>query len=376
MRPVPIIDRAGGLRPGDGPAAPEAAVPRELPRRAQALIFLRNRGIYLVLLVLVLFFWSWAGHSFFTFANARLIVSVSATTAIFGAALGFCVLAGALDISVPGTAALAGVVCARLLVANLPVWLAVLAVIVLGVAVGFVNGMLVELGLNPLATTIGTLTVLSGLAALIAHDVPVQLGATSSRLAWLGFGRHLGIPTPVFVVAAVYLLGWLFLSQTRQGIRLIAVGGNVEAARRAGVNSGLYRILGFVLSGVCAAIGGVIVAALISQANPTPDTTVLFDALTAVALSGMALSGGRGSLPRVAVGALIISTISNALIIRGVSPDWATLCTGGLLICALTFERVTIRVLASHAGGMSPRQPIVLRRLKRGGPVRAEQPHV
>jgi hypothetical protein len=90
----------------------------------------------------------------------------------------------------------------------------------------------------------------------------------------------------------------------------------------------------------------------------------------------MALSGGRGSLPRVAVGALIISTISNALIIRGVSPDWATLCTGGLLICALTFERVTIRVLASHAGGMSPRQPIVLRRLKRGGPVRAEQPHV
>jgi ribose transport system permease protein len=186
----------------------------------------------------------------------------------------------------------------------------------------------------------------------------------------------LGIPTPVLVVAAVYLLGWLFLSQTRQGIRLVAVGGNIEAARRAGINSGLYRILGFVLSGVCAAIGGVIVAALISQANPTPDTTVLFDALTAVALSGMALSGGRGSLPRVAVGALIISTISNALIIRGVSPDWATLSTGGLLISALTFERVTIRVLASHAGGAAPRRPDVLRRLRRSGPQGAEQPHV
>jgi ribose transport system permease protein len=376
MRPVSIIDRVGGLRPGGSAAGPKTA-PRELPPRAQALVFLRNRGIYLVLLVLVLFFWYWAGHSFFTFANARLIVSISATTAIFGAALGFCVLAGALDISVPGAAALAGVICARLLVANVPMWLAVLVVIVLGVAVGFVNGMLVELGLNPLATTIGTLTVLSGLAALIAHDVPVQLGATSSRLAWLGFGRHLGIPTPVLVVAAVYLLGWLFLSQTRQGIRLVAVGGNVEAARRAGINSGRYRILGFVLSGVC--------AALISQANPTPDTTVLFDALTAVALSGMALSGGRGSLPRVAVGALIISTISNALIIRGVSPDWATLSTGGLLICALTFERVTIRVLSSQAGGVAPRQPGALGRFRRGKPglrgmrgrpASVERPHV
>src|SRR5712664_3413900 len=105
------------------------------------------------------------------------------------------------------------------------------------------------------------------------------------------------------------------------------------------------------LSGVCAAVGGVIVAALISQANPTPDTTILLEALTAVALSGMALSGGRGSLPRVAVGALIITTISNALIIRGVSPDWATLSTGALLVCALAFERVTVRVLMSHVNG-------------------------
>jgi hypothetical protein len=99
----------------------------------------------------------------------------------------------------------------------------------------------------------------------------------------------------------------------------------------------------------------------------------------------MALSGGRGSLPRVAVGALIISTISNALIIRGVSPDWATLSTGGLLICALTFERVTIRVLSSQAGGVAPRQPGALgcfRRGKpglrgmRGRPASVERPHV
>jgi ribose transport system permease protein len=367
---VSIIDRVSGLRPG---ATGPRAAPRELPRGTRALIFLRNRGIFVVLLVLVLFFWFWAGQSFATFENARLIVSVTATTAIFGAALGLCVLAGALDLSVPGIAAIAGVVCGKLLTANQPAWLAVSAAIAIGVFVGVVNGVLIEFGLNPLATTIGTLTALSGLAAFLANDVPVHLGPTTSRLSWLGFGRYWGIPTPVLVVTAVYLLGWVFLSQTRQGIRLIAVGGNVEAARRSGIDSGLYRILGFVLSGVCAAIGGIIVAALISQANPTPDTTVLFEALTAVALSGMALSGGRGSLPRVAVGALIITTISNALIIRGVSPDWATLSTGGLLICALTFERVTVRVLMSHAGVVVPSRQSALRRLKRGT---AEEPHV
>ena len=352
VKSVSIIERVGALRSGAiGSTAPH----RELPRGTRTLVFLRNRGIYVVLLVLVLFFWYWAGSSFATFENARLIVSLTATTAIFGAALGFCVLTGALDISVPGTAALAGVVCGRLLTAGQPQWLALSAALLIGVLVGVVNGMLIEFGLNALATTIGTLTALAGLSAFVAQDVPVHLGPATSRLDWLGFDRHWGIPTTVLVVVGVYVLGWLFLTQTRQGIRLIAVGGNVEAARRAGINSGLYRVLGFVLSGVCAAIGGVMVAALISQANPTPDTTVLFEALTAVALSGMALSGGRGSLPRVAVGALIISTISNALIIRGVSPDWATLSTGGLLLAALTFERATIRALMEHAG--AARQP-------------------
>jgi ribose transport system permease protein len=348
--------QAGQAGAGQAGGAGGAGGGGELPRSARVLIFLRNRGVYVVLLVLVLFFWSWAGHSFLTFPNARLIASVAATTAIFGAALGFCVLAGALDLSVPGTAALAGVACGRMLSAGWPAWLAVTAAVTAGVLAGLANGALTGSGLNPLAATIGTLTVLSGLAALLAHDVPVQLGTASSRLAWLGFSTPLGIPAPVLVTAAVYLLGWVFLSQTRPGTRMIAAGGNAEAARRAGINTARCKILGFTLSGGCAAIGGIIVAALISQASPAPDTTVLFNALTAVALSGMALSGGRGSLPRVAVGAVIIAVIANALIIRGISPDWATLSTGGLLICALSFERTAIRALASYAG-TTTRQP-------------------
>jgi ribose transport system permease protein len=292
----------------------------------------------------VAFFWAWAGPAFFTLSNARLVAGASATTAIFGAALGLCVLAGALDLSVPGTAAVAGVVCAKLLASHAPTAVAVLAAIGVGVLVGLVNAVLIELGLNPLATTIGMLTALSGIAALLSGDQPVLLSA-AGNLNWLGNNRYWTIPAPVFAVAVIYLLGWLLLTKTFIGIRLLAVGGNADGARRIGLRAPAYRTLGFVMSGACAAIGGVVVAALISEASPAPDTNELFQALTAVALSGIALSGGRGSFPRILFGALIIATLNSGLIIHGVAPAWATFATGALLVGALAFDQGTAKML-------------------------------
>jgi ribose transport system permease protein len=164
----------------------------------------------------------------------------------------------------------------------------------------------------------------------------------------MGSTQYMGIPAPVFVVALVYILGTLFLGQTRAGVRMLAVGGNIEAVRRAGVRADRYRVLGFVLTGVCAAIGGLLVTATTTQASPNPSVDLLFTALTAVALSGMPLTGGRGSLPRVLVGALIIASISSALIIRGIAPYWATIATGVLLVLALAFERAMSAAVAKR----------------------------
>ena len=328
----------GDLTPA---AAPRSRAAGWAPRLAAGI---RARGVIVIWLVLVAFFWAWAGPAFFTLNNARLVADASATTAIFGAALGLCVLAGALDLSVPGTAAVAGVVCAKLLASQAPTAVAVLAAIGVGVLIGLVNALLIEFGLNPLATTIGMLTALSGIAALMSGDQPVLLSA-AGNLNWLGNNRYLTIPAPVFVVAVIYLLGWLLLTKTYIGIRLLAVGGNADGARRIGVRAPAYRMLGFVMSGACAAIGGIVVAAVISEASPTPDTNELFQALTAVALSGIALSGGRGSFPRILFGALIIATLNSGLIIHGLAPAWATFATGALLVGALAFDRVTAKML-------------------------------
>lgn len=322
-------------------AAPASLAAGWAPRLAAGI---RARGVIVIWLALVGFFWAWAGPAFFTLGNARLVANASATTAIFGAALGLCVLAGALDLSVPGTAAVAGVICAKLLADGAPTAVAVLAAVGAGALIGLVNATLIGFGLNPLATTIGMLTALSGLAALISGDQPVLL-SVAGNLNWLGSNRYLTIPAPVFVVAVIYLLGWLLLTKTYLGIRLLAVGGNPDGARRIGLRTPAYRILGFVLSGACAAIGGIVVAAVINEASPAPDTSELFQALTAVALSGIALSGGRGSFPRILFGALIIATLNSGLIIHGLAPAWATLATGALLVGALAFDQGTARML-------------------------------
>jgi ribose transport system permease protein len=296
----------------------------------------RDCGIVVLWLAMLVVFSVWA-PGFATWTNATLILGAAAITAIFAAAVGLGVLAGVLDLSIPGAAALSGVVAGEVVSGSGPGWLALIAGLACGVAVGLVNGLAVARGLNPLVMTIGMLSVLTGLAAAIAGGTPVT-GIT--RLAFLGTDSVGQVPAPVGVAGIVYVLGWFLLARTRAGVRLLAVGGNAEAVRRAGVSSHHYRTVAFVLSGTCAALGGIVSAASITQASATADPGVLFDALTAVALSGMPLTGGRGSLPRVLVGALISASIASVLDVRGIAPYWGTVITGVLLIGALAGERV------------------------------------
>lgn len=316
--------------------ASASETPADSASGVRLLVFLRDRGIIVLWVLLVVFFAFWASPYFFTLNNAALVANAAALTAIFGAAVGIGILSGALDFSIPGSATMSAVVAALALTAGVPVWLSLVFALAVGAGVGLVNGLLVQRGLNPLVVTIASLTVLGGLAQVISGGVPV---AGITQLNWMGSTAYFGIPAPVFVVALVFLVGWLFLTQTRAGVRLLAVGGNIEAVRRAGVRANGYRLLGFVLSGVFASIGGVLVMATTTQASPNPSVELLFQALTAVALSGMPLTGGRGSFPRVLVGALIIATIASALIIRGIPPYVATIATGVLLVLALAFER-------------------------------------
>ncbi len=327
----------GSVRaPSASAAAPLSAADAAGSGSVKMLVFLRDRGIIILWLLLVVFFAFWAEPHFFTWTNARLVANAAALSAVFAAAVAFGIMSGALDLSIPGSAAVAGVVAGKLLEGGASPAVAVLAALLTGAGIGLVNGVLIQQGLNPLVVSIATLTALGGIANLISGGVAIR---SLDQLDWFGSGRPWGIPTMVYVVAVLYLAAWLFLTQTRAGARLQAVGGSAEAVRRVGINADAYRILGFMLGATCGALAGLATMATTRQASPSASVSLLFSALAAVALSGMPLSGGRGSFPRVLVGTLIIATINSALVIRGIQPYWTTIITGVLLIVALAFEK-------------------------------------
>jgi ribose transport system permease protein len=337
----PEVTEAGANTPAPVPTG------HDVPRTVSVLVFLRDRGIFMLWGLLIAVFAFWCSPYFFTVDNALLIANAGALTALFAAGVGIGIMTGVLDLSLPGTAAIASCVCGWLLTHGHATWLSLLAGLGCGVVVGLVNGFITLRGFNPIIVTIGTLSVLTGLAAVVAGGYTFP-GLT--QLEFMGTHRYFrigeagdtfpGIPAPVFIVAAVFIVGTVFLTRTRDGLRLMAVGANAEAVRRAGIPSQRYTVLGFVISGFLASIGGLVNTANVTEANPAASPAVIFTALTAVALAGVALTGGRGSLPRVLVGALILATISNGLTIRGIQPYWATVATGALLIGSLLFERV------------------------------------
>jgi len=342
-----LVSPSEARMPEPGSATP-ATTERD-PLAIRGLIFLRDRGIVVLFALLLVAFSIWANPYFASWNNATLIANAAALTAIYGAGVAVGIICGALDLSIPGTAAVAACVCAKLITQGQPVWLALLAGLLIGVVVGALNGLIALRGFNPIVVTIGMLSITSAAAQLIAGGYSIP-GLT--KLQFMGTDRYLSIPAPVWIAAGLFLVGTLFLTHTRDGLRLMAVGGNAEAVRRSGVSAERYKVLGFVISGVCAALGGLVTAATVTEASPEASPGIIFTALTAVALAGVPLSGGRGSLPRVLIGALVLATIANGLTIKGINPYWGTGVTGMLLLASLGLEKwvstsVSRRLVAS-----------------------------
>jgi ribose transport system permease protein len=331
----------------------ELAPGKRLPAKVRGLIFLRDQGLLVLWIAIIVAFSFSAAPYFFTMATGIATLNSASIAAIYAAGLAVGVMTGSLDLSVPGTAALAGVVTALLLGAGTPVWPAVLAGLATGPLVGIVNGLVVIRGFDPLIVTIAMLSVLSGTSLVLSGGENVSTGLTA--LSFLGTQTYAWIPAPVYLAAALFLVLTAFLKKTRAGLRMLAVGGNGEAARRVGVPMNRYRILGFAISGLCAALGGIVTSAYTATASPTASVDIVFSAMTAVALAGIPFSGGRGSLPRVALGAVVIATISTGLLLAGVQTYWSSIVTGFLLVGGLalnlwTTRRATTLLLTTDTG--------------------------
>lgn len=331
----------------------------------RALAFARSRrlatkaGINVAILLLLVAGLALISEHFLSFENLRNVLRQISVVAIVASAVTLVMVAGGLDLSVGGVVALSGVVSALLAVNGLPIPLAFAAGVATGALVGFINGFLVvQMGLNSVIATLGTLYMAKGVASLITGGVPVH--NVPAGYSTIGTGFVAGIPIPVIVMLAVVAVFAVLQRATLLGKFAIAIGSNFEAARLAGIRVNAVRMTLYVLSGTMAGLGGILISSRLSSGQPTAASGLEFDVIVAAILGGVSLAGGEGSVIGTLIGALILGVISNGLNILGVEPFWQTILQGVILVVAVSIDIVLRgsgrRLLRRLRGGLAVRR--------------------
>jgi ribose transport system permease protein len=285
---------------------------------------------------------------FLTTSNLINVARQVSINAIVAAGMTIVIITGGIDLSVGSTIALAG--CAALLVARLLGDVAGMAVGLLAAGgVGLLNGALVAWGrVPPFITTLATMTVVRGAALVLTNGEPIV--KTEGPYLWLGQASVGPIPVPILLMVATLFGAHWFLSRTRWGTYVYAVGGNAEAARLSGISLAGIQILVYVLGGVLAGLAGLVLAARLSSAQPNTGVGFELDAIAAVVLGGTSLMGGEGTIWGTTVGAFIIGVLNNGFNLMNVSPFYQLIAKGAVIVLAVLVDQLLKAGAASGVG--------------------------
>ena len=317
-----------------------ATVPRT-ERKGRFRATLAQYGIYLALLLLVLFFTA-SSDVFLTSANLLNVLRQVSIIGICAVGMTFVLLTGGIDLSVGSVIGVSGMTCATLVAAGFPPPLAVAAALAFGLLAGLLTGFIInEAGIPPLITTLGLMTALRGVSYLIGGGLPVY-GVPESLKA-LGQGYVLGIPVPVILMAVTLLLGHVVLTHTRFGREVYGVGGNEEAARLSGVNVKRLKYKVYALSGTLAAFAGIVLMARVNSGQPKGGEGYELDIITAVVLGGVSIFGGIGRLTGVLAGVLIMGVLANGMILLNIDEYVQWVVKGTVLLAAVALDQFIYR---------------------------------
>ncbi len=327
------LQRAGGF----------AASARSTMNRTRLLLRLDDFSLPLIFALLFAAL-SLSVEYFFSWQNmVGLALSVS-QIGMVACTMMFCLASRDFDLSIGSTVAFAGVLCATVINATGSIALGIGASLLAGAAIGGINGFVIaRLKINALITTLATMEIVRGLAFIASHGQAVGV----SKMAFFDLGNTivLGVPTPVWVAALCFVVFGVLLNKTVYGRNTLAIGGNPEAARLAGVNVNLTRIVIFLIQGVIAALAGVILAARITSGQPNAAQGFELNVISACVLGGVSLMGGRATISGVLVGVLIMGTVQNAMNLLNIDAFYQYLVRGGILLAAVLVDQI------KHRGG-------------------------
>jgi len=269
------------------------------------------------------------------FFSATVLVNILNQTAIYiiaGVGMTFVMTSGGIDISIGSiigvTATLMGIL---MIDVGVPALVAVLAALLIGGLCGAFNGFLVAvIRVPPIIVTLGTFTLFRGIAYMLGEGRVYM--RFPDPLPWIGDGRILAVPVPVYIALLTVIGGQFFLASTRLGQRITAVGGNEEAARLAGIDVVRTKFLTYVIMGMLAGLTTVVVVARQDAAQAVMGTGIELHVIAAVILGGTSLFGGRGLVLGTVLGALILGVLNTGLLLSGVVQFWQLVALGILLI--------------------------------------------
>jgi ribose/xylose/arabinose/galactoside ABC-type transport system permease subunit len=315
-----------------------SALRDQLRSRARA-SRLRVSGI-LVALILLLVVGAIVSPHFLQISNLLNVSRQMAIIGIIGIGMTFVILTAGIDLSVGSIVGFVAILTADLLAHGTPWPLAMLAGIAIGGAVGALNGLgITKGGLQPFIMTLGMLVIARGVTMTYSEGQPIPLKEHAASFAWLGGGRFLGIPVPVWILLVFGAAAWFTLKYTAFGRHVYAVGDNPEAARLSGINTGRVIFGVYVISGICAAMSALIIVSRLTAGEPSQGTGFELDAIAIVVIGGTSLFGGEGGVGGTLIGAAIVAVMANLLNLLGVSPFSQQIVKGSIILGAVLLER-------------------------------------
>lgn len=275
---------------------------------------------------------------FLTLGNITNVLTQVSVNAIIALGMTFVILTGGIDLSVGSTVAITGAVAAYMVKGNVNVLVAVILAIIIGAAIGYLNGFIVARGkIQAFIATLATMTIFRGVTYVFTNGNPIS-GLGNSFMV-IGNKKLAGLPLPVIFMILVFIIAAYVITQTRFGRYVYAIGGNEDSARLSGISTSKIKNLVYMISGITAAISGIIVTSRIGSASPNSGTGFELDAIAAVVLGGTSLAGGEGQILGTIIGAVIIGVLNNALNLLNVSPFYQSIVKGAVILLAVLVDK-------------------------------------
>lgn len=312
------------------------------------------RILLIAVLLTMITILTFSSEYFLTWKNVKNILNLASTYILLSVGMTFVICSGGIDLSVGSIMAMSSVIMGFAMKAGIPAGPAILLGLVTGTLIGAANGFLIsKVGINALIVTLSMMSIVRGSVILLTDGKPI-FGFDSSFTFWggansifspLGWQGSLvnTVNPPIALALLVSLLGWIILEKTKLGRYCFVLGSNESALQKTGVNTLLYKVLMYALSGFCAAMTGFIVAARLNTCEPLAGTGYEMDAIAAVVLGGTLIQGGSGSISGTFIACLVLAVMRNGLTILSISSNYQQLLTGLIVMTAVAVSEIKRR---------------------------------